>query len=116
MTEINTTIRPACETCRAGCQSNRRRFWVQVFQPGAQIDFDSESGHLLFINGGEIEIVHAEGTDIGKQDEMVLLGYNREYRVMALSQVKLLVINFTTHYHVCDDIQAENVWKSIRSV
>ena len=116
MTEINTTIRPACETCRAGCQSNRRRFWVQVFQPGAQIDFDSESGHLLFIIGGEIEIVHAEGTDIGKQDEMVLLGYNREYRVMALSQVKLLVINFTTHYHVCDDIQAENVWKSIRSV
>ena len=44
------------------------------------------------------------------------LGYNREYRVMALTQVKLLVINFTTHYHVCDDIQAENVWKSIRSV
>ena len=70
----------------------------------------------MFIIGGEIEIVHAEGTDIGKQDEMVLLGYNREYRVMALSQVKLLVINFTTHYHVCDDIQAENVWKSIRSV
>ena len=116
MTEINTTIRPACETCRAGCQSNRRRFWVQVFQPGAQIDFDSESGHLLFIIGGEIEIVHAEGTDIGKQDEMVLLGYNREYCVMALTQVKLFVINFTTHYHVCDDIQAENVWKSIRSV
>ena len=116
MTEINTTIRPACETCRAGCQSNRRRFWVQVFQPGAQIDFDSESGHLLFIIGGEIEIVHAEGTDIGKQDEMVLLGYNREYRVTALNQVKLLVINFTTHYHVCDDIQAENVWKSFRAV
>lgn len=63
MTEINTTIRPACETCRAGCQSNRRRFWVQVFQSGVQIDFDSESGHLLFIIGGEIEIVHAEGTD-----------------------------------------------------
>lgn len=109
MTEINTTIRPACETCRAGCQSNRRRFWVQVFQPGAQIDFDSESGHLLFIIGGEIEIVHAEGTDIGKQDEMVLLGYNREYRVTALNQVKLLVINFTTHYHVCDDIDRKSV-------
>ena len=63
----------------------------------------------MFIIGGEIEIVHAEGTDIGKQDEMVLLGYNREYRVMALTQVKLLVINFTTHYHVCDDIQAERM-------
>lgn len=91
-------------------------FGSRYSSPVRKSIFDSESGHLLFIIGGEIEIVHAEGTDIGKQDEMVLLGYNREYRVMALSQVKLLVINFTTHYHVCDDIQAENVWKSIRSV
>lgn len=89
---------------------------MRIFQPGSQIDFASEGGHLLFIISGEIEIVHAEGVEVCKQDEMALLAYNREYRITALEQGKMLVLDFTTHYHVCDDIQAEDVWQVIRTV
>lgn len=106
----------ACENCRSDCRDDRRRFWSRTFEPGMLIHVATGPGHLLFIVDGEIEVADAEGVYACKKDEMVLLAYNKEYRVRALTRGKLLVLDFTTHYHVCDDMHAERVWRAIRAV
>lgn len=71
---------------------------------------------MLFILEGEITITWDDNNYVCGEKRMVLLAYNKEYRIMALTPGTMLVLNFTTHYHVCDHITTEQIVQAIRNV
>ena len=49
--------------------------------------FSPEAGHILFILEGEIKIEDAKDTYVRGINQMILLGYNHEYRIKALTKM-----------------------------
>lgn len=47
---------------------------------------------------------------------MVLIGYNNKYRITSLAKGRMMILNFTTHYHVCVNISAERIWNTIKTL
>lgn len=93
-----------------------RRFVKRQFEQGDRISLSPEAGHILFILEGEIKIEDIEDTYLCGINRMVLLGYNHRYHITALTKVRMLILNFTTHYHVCTNITDERVYRAMRSL
>lgn len=104
-----------CKYCSSNGSNTHRRFEKYIYQQWEKIKFPSESGHILFILEGEIRVGDSQDTYICGVNQMVLIGYNHKYNIIALSNVLMLVLNFTTHYHVCTNISAERVWHAIKT-
>mgnify|MGYP000794756527 FL=1 len=47
---------------------------------------------------------------------MVLIGYNNKYRITSLAKGRMMILNFTTYYHVCVNISAERIWNTIKAL
>lgn len=105
-----------CKSCSSNGLNTNRQFVKQQFEQGDKISFSPEAGHILFILEGEIKIEDAKETHICGTNRMVLLGYNHRYLIIALTTVTMLTLSFTTHYHVCANINAERVWNTMKTL
>ena len=106
----------SCKNCVADGSDNRRHFFLRPFGSRETLRFSPQIGHLLFVLEGDIQITETENTHMCGENRMALLACNKEHRIVALTRGTMLVLDFPTHYHVCDDIQAEDVWQVIRTV
>lgn len=105
-----------CACCSSNGSDTHRRFVKREFGQWERISFSPEAGHILFILEGEIKIEDAKDTYVRGINQMILLGYNHEYRIKALTKGIMLVLSFTTHYHVCVNINAERVWRTMKTL
>ncbi len=105
-----------CACCSSNGSDTHRRFVKREFEQWERISFPPEVGHILFILEGEIKIEDAEDTYVRGINQMILFGYNHEYHIKAVTKGVMLVLSFTTHYHVCVNINAERVWRAMKSL
>lgn len=105
-----------CKSCSANGTNAQHRFSKRDFYQWEELSFPPEAGHILFITKGEIKVTDAEGVHVCGTNEMVLLGFNKKYRIVASTEGSMLLFSFTTHYHVCVNISAERIWRTIRTV
>lgn len=105
-----------CKCCSSNGSNINRRFVKRQFKQWETLSFSTEAGHVLFILEGEIKIENIKDSYVRGVNQMVLLGYNQEYHITALTKGTMLVLNFTTHYHVCINISAEKVWHTIKTL
>lgn len=100
---------PMCEGCSIANLNNQRKFVLSQFKRGDEILLSPEEGHLLFILEGEIEVIDGKNQYISKANEIVLLAIKTSYRVVASTDITMLLLNFTTHCQVCDDVDFEKL-------
>ena len=105
-----------CACCGSNGSDTHRRFVKREFEQWNRISFLPEAGHILFILEGEIKIEDTKDTYVRGINQMILLGYNHEYRITALTKGTMLILSFTTHYHVCTNINTERVWRAMKSL
>ena len=105
-----------CKFCSSNGSNTQCRFEKYRFDKDSMISLSPETGHLLFILEGKIKVEDAEDVYTCGVSQMVLLGYKNKYRITSLTKVTMVILNFTTHYHVCVNISAERIWNTIRSL
>ena len=96
-----------CACCSSNGSDTHRRFVKREFEQWERISFPPEAGYILFILEGEIKIENTKEVNVCGINRMILLGYNHEYHIKAVTKGLMLVLSFTTHYHVCVNINAE---------
>ena len=105
-----------CKFCSSNGKSTQRRFEKHRFAQGSTISLSPKAGHLLFILEGEIKVEDEESSYTCGVNQMVLIGYNNKYRITSLAKGRMMILNFTTHYHVCVNISAERIWNTIKTL
>ena len=105
-----------CKGCGSNDSNVPRRFTKLQFAQWNKISFPLESGHILFILEGDIKIEDENDTHICGANQMILLGYNHKYHIIALTKGIMMILNFTTHYHVCVNINAERIWRTMKTL
>ncbi|MCD7943085.1 MAG: helix-turn-helix transcriptional regulator [Bacteroides intestinalis] len=105
-----------CACCSSNGSNIHRRFVKREFKQEDKILLSPDAGHILFILEGEVQVGDTKKTHVCAVNQMVLIGYHHEYQITALTKVTMLILNFTTHYHVCVNINTERVWRTMKSL
>lgn len=105
-----------CNYCSSNDSNTYRRFYKHQFEQQEEISLPPERGYILFILEGQIKLKDTKDIHLCKTNQMILLGYTHKYSITALTKGTILVLSFTTHYHVCVNLNAERIWRAMNSL
>ena len=111
-----TTIIEQCKNCSLNDSNRQHLFTISQFVEQDKIDLSSRLNHIVFLIEGAIKVYCDNDEFVCKSNQMMLLKFNQKYDIIALEKGKMLILNFTTLYRTCINIDSDKIEDELRVI
>lgn len=106
---MKNDLRISCEGCASHCSKSDKSFRYTRFSKGQEIHISQHDNHLIFVLSGKLSVQNKGSEYLCQQNQMVLLANTEVYRVAAVENGDMLMLNFMVNQQICDSMGIKDV-------